>query len=150
MLAIDIDVSEVEAAFETIDRELCRRVTRAVAVAAQDGADEARRVIGHTHVMRDQVHAEPANVGAREASYDIVSPHPASSFVNDGTPPHVIEAKNAKALRFEMNGELVFAKRVNHPGTQPQPFMDRAERVADRALNREIQVAVDEIQRLIG
>lgn len=33
------------------------------------------------------------------------------------TAAHVIEARNAKALSFLMNGQQVFARRVNHPGS---------------------------------
>lgn len=33
------------------------------------------------------------------------------------TPPHVIEAKNAKALVFMRAGKAVFYQRVNHPGS---------------------------------
>lgn len=33
------------------------------------------------------------------------------------TNPHVIEAKNVKALSFMQNGRRVFYKRVNHPGS---------------------------------
>lgn len=34
------------------------------------------------------------------------------------TPAHVIEAKKASVLAFMMGGKQVFAKRVNHPGSQ--------------------------------
>lgn len=34
------------------------------------------------------------------------------------TAAHVIEAVNAKALAFEKAGQLIFAKRVNHPGSK--------------------------------
>ena len=34
------------------------------------------------------------------------------------TPPHVILPVKAKALAFMMGGKQVFAKRVNHPGSQ--------------------------------
>lgn len=34
------------------------------------------------------------------------------------TKPHIIEAKNAAALRFTVGGKTVFAKRVNHPGSK--------------------------------
>ena len=34
------------------------------------------------------------------------------------TRPHLIEAKNAKALHFMMDGKEVFAKYVNHPGSK--------------------------------
>lgn len=44
-------------------------------------------------------------------------------FVEEGTAPHEILPVNAQALRFEMHGKVVFAKRVNHPGTAPQPFI---------------------------
>lgn len=43
-------------------------------------------------------------------------------YIITGTRPHVIEPKNAKALRFEINGQIVFAKRVNHPGTKANDF----------------------------
>ena len=43
-----------------------------------------------------------------------------------GAPPHVIRVRRRKALRFEMNGEIVFAKKVNHPGNAANPFLQRA------------------------
>src|SRR6202043_190641 len=44
-------------------------------------------------------------------------------FVEFGTKPHVIEAKNAKALYW--NGAAHPVRKVNHPGTQPNAFMER-------------------------
>lgn len=65
-------------------------------------------------------------------------------FVEFGTPPHTIEAKNRKALKFEwteVEGEMVgrkkrlekgmkksqsnqaFFKKIKHPGTRPNPFV---------------------------
>jgi hypothetical protein len=49
-----------------------------------------------------------------------------SAFVNDGTRPHIIRPKNAKVLRFNVGGRVVYAKVVHHPGTRPRPFLDRA------------------------
>lgn len=43
-----------------------------------------------------------------------------------GTGPHVIRPRRARALRFEMNGQIVFAQKVNHPGTAPVPFLQEA------------------------
>lgn len=53
-------------------------------------------------------------------------------FVNEGTRPHVIRAKGA-ALTFTIQGRRVFAKSVQHPGTEPNPFMNRAR---DKTLRR--------------
>lgn len=47
-------------------------------------------------------------------------------YVNDGTRPHIIRPKNAKALRFRVGGQVVYARVVHHPGTKARPFLDRA------------------------
>lgn len=54
-------------------------------------------------------------------------------YVNDGTRPHVIRPKNAQVLRFRAGGRTVFAKVVQHPGTRPNPFLDRALREVSQA-----------------
>lgn len=43
-----------------------------------------------------------------------------------GSKPHVIKPKRAKALAFMWKGRKVYAKRVNHPGTNPNNFLERA------------------------
>jgi HK97 gp10 family phage protein len=44
-------------------------------------------------------------------------------YVEFGTQPHVIKAKNAQALVFKVGGKTVFARQVNHPGTKARPFV---------------------------
>ncbi len=55
--------------------------------------------------------------------------HPAVRFVLDGTRPHVIRPRRASALRFELGGRTVFAKKVNHPGTRADNFLLRSLRL---------------------
>lgn len=50
----------------------------------------------------------------------------ALGLVEDGTEAHPIEAKKAKVLRFTSGGAVVFRKRVNHPGTPANRFVERA------------------------
>lgn len=40
-----------------------------------------------------------------------------------GTRPHLIVAKDAKALHWKKGGKDFFAKSVMHPGTKPNPFI---------------------------
>jgi hypothetical protein len=74
-------------------------------------------------------------------------------YVEFGTPPHVIEAKNAKALHFKdgaiasslgFSGDDVFLKRVHHPGTAPNPFLrqtllSKFPQIVENALSRQFR-----------
>ena len=51
---------------------------------------------------------------------------PYGVYVEFGTKPHKITAKNGKALAFKMNGQNVVVRSVNHPGTRAQPFVQPA------------------------
>jgi hypothetical protein len=44
-------------------------------------------------------------------------------FVHEGTRPHVITARSARALSFEWQGKRVFFKTVHHPGTKANRFL---------------------------
>lgn len=46
-------------------------------------------------------------------------------FMHRGTRPHIIRPRQAKALRFVVNGRVVYAAKVNHPGTRPRPYLTR-------------------------
>lgn len=57
----------------------------------------------------------------------IIGPNvPYADFVELGTKPHLIRAKPGGVLAFEIGGQKIFAKYVNHPGTKPNPFVKRA------------------------
>ncbi|MFD9422310.1 MULTISPECIES: hypothetical protein [unclassified Streptomyces] len=66
----------------------------------------------------------------REMQAIITSTHPASLYVINGTRPHVIRPRRARALRFQAGGRTVFAARVNHPGNAANNFLARAVREA--------------------
>lgn len=51
---------------------------------------------------------------------------PYARYVLDGTGPHVIAARAARALQFEFEGAVMYRARVNHPGTKPNNFPERA------------------------
>jgi hypothetical protein len=51
-----------------------------------------------------------------------------AAIIEFGSMPHFILPRNVKALRFEVDGEEVFAKWVHHPGTAPQLIMHTAKK----------------------
>ena len=52
--------------------------------------------------------------------------HRAARYIEFGTAPHEILPVARRALRFEKEGAIVFARRVLHPGTQPQWILSDA------------------------
>ena len=72
---------------------------------------------------------------------------PYSGVVEYGSMPHIILPRNVSVLRFEVEGEVVFAKYVMHPGTQPQfiltQAMDATESMIEAAIESGIDKAID-------
>lgn len=64
--------------------------------------------------------------GPRGLQGVVICDHPAVRYVLDGTRPHLIRARRAKALKFDVGGRTVYAKVVRHPGTSANNFMRRA------------------------
>lgn len=67
-----------------------------------------------------------------------------------GTPPYVIKPRTKKVLRFEVNGKVVFAKFVNHPGIKPNPFIDRAIDKTSPKVPDLVSIALDEVLASAG
>lgn len=51
-----------------------------------------------------------------------------------GTKPHRIEPVRGRMLAFPVNGSMVFARGVDHPGNRAYRFMARGRMVAERRL----------------
>ncbi len=66
-----------------------------------------------------------------DGSINVVSTHPATLFVHDGTRPHPIyPRRRGGLLRFQVGGRIVYARMVNHPGYRGDPFLTDALRDA--------------------
>ena len=76
--------------------------------------------------LRSSIRAEPPRVFSLRGSVTVGSDVEYAAAVNDGTRPHQIRPRRAQVLRFNVGGRVVFARVVNHPGTRPRPFLDRA------------------------
>lgn len=64
----------------------------------------------------------------------LVAPANHAKWVNDGTQPHVILPVNGQFLRFVVNGRVIYAKKVNHPGTTKRQFMEHAGEAGGQAM----------------
>lgn len=57
-----------------------------------------------------------------------------SAYIEYGTQPHEIRPKTAQALHFKKNGKDIFTKKVNHPGTKPNPVMRNAAKTVQKEI----------------
>jgi HK97 gp10 family phage protein len=122
---VDINVGKLGAIFR-------RSGSKYVSDFTADVVSEARAIVPvDTGRLRDSIKAEPVKTtGIFHMTSGVVATAPYARYVHEGTRPHIIRARNAKALHFywdKVGGE-VFFKSVNHPGTKARPFLRTAGR----------------------
>lgn len=77
--------------------------------------------------LRSSLDMRFRRTGTLRPSVQVFSNVDYAAYVNDGTRPHIIRPRNSGGvLRFRMGGRTVYARYVNHPGTEARPFLDRA------------------------
>lgn len=102
-------------------RNMERRVRRVEAEAIRRAPGSMGRTI------RAQIRTGPGG----EFQGVINVRHPAALYVTGGTRPHRITSRRpGGVLRFTVNGQVVFARYVNHPGSKPNDFLKQALRAA--------------------
>lgn len=102
-----------------VGRDLVRRADLVTASAIAG----CPRRSGHTAstIRRDRApHVLPNGLGI------YVRAGGAAIFIVKGTRPHTIRPRTRTILRFEVGGDVVWAKEVHHPGTRANNFMAEA------------------------
>lgn len=102
----------------SVERKLRERTERVEEIARQEAPGS----------MGDYMSSR-VEEGPRGLRGVVTNNHPAVFYVLEGTPAHEIRARRAKALRFEAGGQILFRKRVWHPGTRANNFLARALRL---------------------
>ncbi|HEX9832541.1 MAG TPA: hypothetical protein VGA66_05535 [Mycobacterium sp.] len=104
-----------------VHRNMERRVRRA----------EAEAIRGAPGSMKQRIRAQIQRGPGGEFRGVISVRHPAAIYVTGGTRPHrIVPRRPGGVLRFTVNGQVVFARYVNHPGNKPNDFLRKALRAA--------------------
>jgi hypothetical protein len=118
-----------------------KTVERRVADAARIGMQQVVRVAYHaavgTTLFKDRTGElrGTINIVDKGAYWKrLVAPAKHAAPINYGSKPHVIRAKNFPFLRFVIGGRVIYARKVNHPGTTRRGFMDHAARMGGQAM----------------
>ena len=156
-LDVRIDLSEFRVDALKFQHRLSEGLTKAVWTATQEGAGLAIR----THPYKDRtgtltrsIRATMLEQGPGHATGQIAALAKYASFVEEGTAPHDIEPKRADGYLAwenpESQGDWHFAKLVHHPGTKAMPFMGPAYLKAERVLESQLGVAIENAAREVG
>jgi len=122
---ISIDTSKASARFGTLT-ERTRTALRGVIIeGTRDLTGLVRQKLSGgvlqtrsgrlLNSIRQQLVENPQSIYGQVWSQGV--PYAAIHEFGGRTPAHIIEARNAKALAFMMGGQLVFFRRVHHPGS---------------------------------
>jgi hypothetical protein len=120
---IQIEDRGFKTVFELLSEDkMSEALSELIRTSTQNVKDFVKDVIPvKTGRLRDSVRSEVLSTHDCQVIVGNANAHYAF-FVFHGTRPHVIEPNNAKALRFEVNGHIIFARKVFHPGTEPIPL----------------------------
>jgi HK97 gp10 family phage protein len=129
-------------------------------------AEEAERRLGPAlddavqktalRVFKSARQRAPVDTGTLRSSLDFRQDAPGryivgtnveyAKFVETGTSPHVIRADGDGYLKFPgRDGEPIFRKEVQHPGTEPNPFLRPALLEHKSDLSDDIEAAIRDL-----
>ena len=130
----EIDARDLQRKLARLSGELDSAMTGAVDAVVQRVINQART----TDLFRDRTGALRASIRAGQTTGKFSTGTLRAAitagggtvnyalFVHDGTRPHPIEPRTARALRIPTGAGFIFRRKVQHPGTRPRPFMTRA------------------------
>ena len=132
-LRLEVDASSVLGAFAKAPEATRRHLRIALKQSVEEVKDQAQRI----HRFTSKTGAVERSVSTRfedpMAGIVFLDPAvPVAGFIHQGTRPHTIMPGKRRFLRWvSRGGSFAFAKRVQHPGTKPDPFLHDALRAKE-------------------
>jgi hypothetical protein len=144
-------LDDLRRAFQAVPHHLEQTLTVAVRMAGEDAATKAKQTDkfrDRTGSLRNSIKpvGPVGSFGSGDLAVTLSAGAAHASFVEEGTPPHVIRPKHRKALRWPVAGGFLFAKVVRHPGTRATHFLADAAnesiiRLKDELLPQAVELA---------
>lgn len=123
-LKIKTDFQKLADAFAKAPEETRQMVQKQMKIAVESIKDRASRE--HRYKSRSGVLERDGIVTRVVENKGIVmlnSRVPYGVYVHQGTKPHIIQPSKKQVLRWSDGVRFFFARKVNHPGTQADPFL---------------------------
>ena len=135
-------LAKVLGRFKTISAETNVSVAAALNTGAHivEGAAKGK-VRVKTGRLKGSIHVINATPEKLEAQ--VIADTDYAAAIELGTPPHVIVPVSGQVLHFTVqSGDDVFAMSVQHPGSQPYPFMEPALKEHEEDIKASVMLAL--------
>jgi len=129
-------------AFEAAPVQTRDMVRRQVKMAVRDVREYAR---DHRFVTRSGMTEKSIMSLAKDNQGTVMLTNNIARWQHEGTKPYVIVPRSKKVLRFAVNKEFVFSKRVRHPGIKADPFLYTAADVMQPTIEARFKAALDNL-----
>jgi hypothetical protein len=108
--------AEFKTAGGMVGRDLKARGEALVALARHDVGKKTGRLAA-------SIGSNLGHTAGGELMVTVGSSNRIALIHHNGTRPHLIFPKRARALRFTSGGRIVYTRIVRHPGTRPNPYL---------------------------
>ena len=142
-VGITREFDKLVRAFEAAPVQTRDMVRRQVKMAVRDVREYARD--HHRFVTRSGMTEKSIMNLAKDNQGTVMLTNNIARWQHEGTKPYVIVPRSKKVLRFAVNKEFVFSKRVRHPGIKADPFLYSAAEKELPKIEKRFQIALDNL-----
>ena len=142
-LKLNCDFEKLVKAFEAAPVQTRDMVRRQVKMAVRDVREYARD--HHRFVTRSGMTEKSIMSLAKDNQGTVMLTNNIARWQHEGTKAHLIVPRSKKVLRFAINKEFVFSKRVRHPGIKANPFLYTAADVMQPTIEARFKAALDNL-----
>ena len=139
-VGITREFDKLVRAFEAAPVQTRDMVRRQVKMAVRDVREYARD--HHRFVTRSGMTEKSIMSLAKDNQGTVMLTNNIARWQHEGTKPYVIVPRSKKVLRFAVNKEFVFSKRVRHPGIKADPFLYSAAEKELPKIEKRFQIAL--------
>lgn len=98
--------------------------------------------------LKDNTTPRVLRIG-KKGTLRILWPKHTASYLEHGTVPHEIRPRRKRFLRFvSRDGNVVFARKVQHPGTRPYHFGFHAQKAAYHEMGQRLRFGMNRVSRI--
>lgn len=119
-----IEIKEFDSALNKVFEDYLKERLKLVGKLVVDKANEI--LIRQSNYGHDSKHFHTLKYKVEGLDVVIYSGDEVLGYIEHGTKPHIIEPNKKKSLKFNVEGNEHFSKKVHHPGTDPRPFLSQA------------------------